>query len=101
MRNSQKKEQRFRLRYYLWDEVDWRKSTNTIAEEVGAAPSTVSVRRKKHAPETLYATSDHAQRSKERLSEADWSLSNEEIVTATGYTYSGVAKARRRLAPKA
>jgi hypothetical protein len=36
-----------------WREVDWKKSTTTIARELNTSPANVSIQRRRYAPETI------------------------------------------------
>ena len=75
-----------------WQNVDWRKSTREIAEELPADPSFVSLMRKRYAPGTRRKFLD--------WSEIDWSKSNEEIARKLRVTDGYVSTMRKQYAPE-
>lgn len=89
-------------KYRDWFEVDFSKSTKTLAEELGVGKSYVSLQRKRHAPETLLKRSKKWREAVGRINwaDVDWSKQNKELAKELGCDPSYVSHNRAHLAPE-
>lgn len=82
------------LRRIRWTSLDWSKSTSEISRELGVSAVTVSIARRKHAPDTVQ--SQRARIREEQWQAVDWSKTSTEIAHDLGCSLSSVSHARRR-----
>lgn len=86
-----------------WKNVNWTKSTTSIAEELGVTLSFVSVMRAKYAPETRAFMKPQVEirlSNKYDWTQIDWSKSNTQIAKELGAAPGTVRKARQHYAKK-
>jgi hypothetical protein len=86
-----------------WSSVDWDRPNCQLSREMGTARSTVSVARKKHAPETVGTVRALPKLPSHRdidWSGVDWNCANRDIAREKGVTSATVTWARRKFAPQ-
>lgn len=87
-----------------WTTVNWQQSSTRIAKSLNVSRTLIRKMRKIHAPDTPSPEAIRQERlenrkQKNRLANADWSLTTKEICRLTGETHQTISNARKLLAP--
>lgn len=85
-----------------WSKVDWSQATSVIAQQTGTNVGTVSIQRRKHAPETVGRSfvGKTPKRTFHDWGNVDWSKPSSVIAREFGTDPSHVSKARMKHAPE-